>query len=227
MTTDQDLIFRQSEGNAWYQRNSQALDNTEKRDPALLLLQQIATEKLASIRTICDVGCANGWRLSRLRDSVLEANRFCGFDASEDAISAGREKYAGLELATGLADAPPFDDQFDLVIVSFVLHWISRSRLAYSMAAIDRLVAPGGFLLIADFLPDRPCARHYHHRQDVELYTYKQNYIAPFTALGLYRETARITFSHDDKGLSIGPAADQDRAVCALLHKPHDMYPRA
>ena len=108
-------------------------------------------------------------------------------------------------------------ETFDVVIVSFVLTWVARPRLAASIAGIDALVRPGGALVLADFLPDAPCARPYHHRTDVEIYTFKQDYTACFTDLGTYAEVEREVFSHDGAtSVDIDP---QDRAMCALLRK--------
>lgn len=225
MTTDQDLIFRDGEGDAWYQRNAKALANSDKPDPVLILIDQLDPALIVRIASVCDVGCANGWRLSRLKKRLPAASRLAGFDASRSAVEAGRAEWPQLDLQSGLIDEPPFAEQFDLVIVSFVLHWVNRQRLSRAIAAVDGLVASDGLLVIADFLPDRPCARRYHHRDDVALYTYKQDYPSVFTALQTYRNVAQLTFSHDHQGLRVGPAIDQDRAVVAVLHKQPDAYP--
>lgn len=225
MTIDQNLIFQKGEGDAWFRRNASTLGTFSKADPAQLLLGQLDLSRQGMISSVCDIGCANGWRLSQIREGLPNVRRLCGFDVSEAAVANGLSHSSGLDLRVGGIDEPPFAEQFDLVIVSFVLHWVDRQRLARAIASVDSLVAPNGLLLISDFYPDRPCARRYHHRRDVELYTYKQDYVGSFTALGLYRELSRLTFSHDQSGLLVGPAADQDRAVCALLHKHPDAYP--
>lgn len=222
--TIQDNVFRETEGDAWFRRNSQALASSEA-DPVSDVLRQLAPPLLSNARSVLDVGCANGWRLARLRGLLPEATEFFGFDASEAAILAGRASAPQLRLEVGLVDQPPFARSFDLVIVSYVLHWIDRSRIAHAIAAIDGLVVPGGLLVVVDFLPDRPCARRYHHREDVEMYTYKQDYPAAFTGLGLYREIARHVILHGGTQQGIAPAPDQERAVCSVLHKPTDAYP--
>lgn len=226
MTTSplqQDEVFRSGEGDAWFRRNAASLDAHAGHDWILATLACL--EGRERIRSACEVGCASAWRLARLPEAIPGITRRAGFDLSEDAVRHGRARDPALDLRFGAASEPPFDEQFDLVIVSFVLHWIDRSLLTKSLAAIDGLVAPGGFLAVADFLPDTPCRRRYHHRDDVALYTYKQDYAAAFTASNLYREVSRVTFHHGDTQGHLQAADDGDRAACVLLHKPLNAYP--
>lgn len=219
MTQTQDIIFKQSEGNAWFRRNAEKLEDLNRSDVVLDMLSLLSPQRRSAIGSVCDVGCAGGGRLDRLARIVGPETRLCGFDASTDAISNGSKKYARLELRAGLADDPPFVEQFDLVIVSFVLHWIDRRRIACAVAAVDHLVADGGLLIVSDFLPDHACARRYHHRDDVELYTYKQDYGTAFTEHGGYLEIARHVFAHDCESHYVDPSEDQNRAMCAILAK--------
>ncbi len=219
MTQDQDTIFAQSEGNAWYRRNAAALSAEGRGDPMLNLAQMLSSERLAAVRSVCDIGCSSGSRLARFAPILPNTARLCGFDASSEAIASGQAMHAGLDLRQGLADAPPFDGPFDLVMIGFVLHWVDRARIAGTIAAIDRLVIDGGIVILSDFLPDRPCARRYHHRDDVALFTYKQDYAKAFTGLGIYHEAARSSFAHDHRDGAISDPADQDRAMAALLFK--------
>ena len=144
--------------------------------------------------------------------------RLSGFDVSEAAIAEGSAAWPSLTLRSGTADAPPFDAEFDVVIVSFVLHWIGRAQLARSIAAIDGLLRETGVLVLTDFLPDAPCARAYHHRSDVDLLTYKQDYARCFTALETYAVEEQAIFAYSSGAL--GPVEDaQDRAVCTVLRR--------
>ena len=216
---EQDVIFKQSEGNAWFHRNAERLDDSNRPDVVRDMLNLLSPKRRASIGSVCDVGCSAGGRLDRLRTLLGPDTRLCGFDASDDAIATGTKSYPNLDLRPGLADAPPFTERFDLVIVSFVLHWIDRRRIAAAIAAVDHLVSEGGLLIISDFLPDHPCARRYHHRDDVELFTYKQDYSPAFTANGRYLEIARHVFPHDCESHYVDVSEDQNRAMCAILAK--------
>ena len=220
----QDAVFAETEGNAWFRRNAAALSDTGRGDPMLDMVGRLSPDRRAAIRSICDIGCASAERLNRLRTVLPNVARPCGFDASAEAVAAGSARFPDLILRQGLAGDPPFDGPFDLVTIGFVLHWVDRRLLARTIAAIDSLLAEGGTLILTDFLPDRPCARRYHHRDDVDLFTYKQDYARAFTGLGLYREVARVTFDHSDSLQAASPSHDQERAVCAMLVRTCD-YP--
>lgn len=217
---DQNQIFRSDEGDNWFRRNRAALTDVNSHD-AVLEMVATATGEGARYRSLCELGCANGWRLAALRELLPDLGRAAGSDISAEAIADGRALWPGIELSVGSLDDPAINGSFDLVIVSFVLHWVGRDRLARSIAAIDGLVADGGALIVADFLPDAPCARKYHHREDIDLYTYKQDYSEAFTGLGFYSiERARMySHSHAD-----GPIDPQDRAACFLLRKDMTAY---
>lgn len=219
MTQEQDVVFKQSEGNAWFRRNAERLDNNNRPDVVRDMLNLLSPKRLELIGSVCDVGCSAGGRLDRLSTLVRPNTRLCGFDASDDAIATGTKRYSNLDLRSGLADAPPFSERFDLVIVSFVLHWIDRRRIVAAIAAVDQLVADGGLLIISDFLPDHPCAQRYHHRDDIELYTYKQDYGPAFTGHRGYMEIARHVFPHDCESHYVDVSEHQNRAMCAILAK--------
>jgi SAM-dependent methyltransferase len=218
----QDKIFAEFEGNAWFRRNRTALLRPNRLDLVADVVAELArNEKLTSI---CEVGCANGWRLARLRDLLGRECRLAGLDPSQDAIQDGRSRYPELELAEGLLTHLPFVEQFDLVIASFVLHWVDRASLLCSLAEIDRVVRDDGYLLISDFLPDFPQRRVYHHYDS--LFTYKQDYARAFESMGIYRELTRYTFAHDAPSHDIQFVGSNSRAVCSLLKKSlNGFYP--
>lgn len=214
MASDQTDAFSRDEGDNWFRRNQAALSETHNDRVIDMALRW---SEHTPVRSVCELGCANGWRLAALADALPSLERLAGSDLSAAAIEDGKVRWPELDLRIGSLDFPAFDEQFDLVIVSFVLHWVARPRLAASTAAIDGLVRPGGALILADFLPDAPCARPYHHRTDVEIYTYKQDYTECFMGLGTYAERDREVFSHS--GAPAPEIDPQDRAVCALLRK--------
>lgn len=220
---DQTDIFSRDEGDNWFFRNRDHLTTSRSDDPTLAMVERLHALG-GRVDAICDLGCANGWRLAALGQAYPEAARLAGSDISEAAVIQGRRAWPELELAIGSLDRPGLAGQFDVVIVSFVFHWVARERLARSVAAIDELVTEGGALIIADFLPDRPCARTYHHRTDVALFTYKQNYADCFLGLGLYEQLEQSIYSHSHEGEAVDP---EDRAVCALLRKNLTLYERA
>lgn len=216
----QDDVFLEDEGNAWFQRNRAALGAAaeNRHDWPLTLIGRLDAAQRAGIGSVVELGCSNGWRLARL-GKTLPA-RLVGVDASADAVADGSARYPGLSLLQGgLADVP-LQEQFDLTIVFFVLHWIDRSNLARCIAEIDRVTRDGALLVLGDFLPDYPQRRPYHHRLPEErMFTYKQDYAKIFEAMGTYREIARSTFDHEHPGDQIKMAASGSRCVCTVLQK--------
>lgn len=213
--SDQTDVFRRDEGDNWFARNSASLSEDRRDDHVFDMALRWSEQQPAE--SVCELGCSNGWRLAALRERMPGLRRLAGCDVSKAAIADGLARWPGLELSVGSLDEPAIRGNFDLVIVSFVFHWVARERLAASIAGVDALIRDGGALILADFLPDEPCARPYHHRQDTEIYTYKQDYARCFTGLGTYVELEREVFSHGgSNGTDMDP---QDRAMCALLRK--------
>lgn len=191
----QDAVFRGGEGDAWYRRNAAALAG-RRSDPMLAVVGNL--DRRAEVASVCDLGCADGWRLDALRAVLPAARRLAGVDPSAEAVAAGRARSHDLDLRVGTLAEHDLSGPFDLVVVNGVLQWVERARLAASIARVDRLVAPGGVLVLGDFAPDGPVAVPYHHRTDVALLTYKQDYAALFRTLGTYRETFRLECGHGD-----------------------------
>ena len=219
----QDNLFASGEGDNWYRRNQTVLGNSDKLDWPLFIFDLIGDK--SSIDSVIELGCCNGYRLDRLKRNHLPQARCVGVDASSEAVANGSAQFPGLELYQGVLSNPPVEGQFALVIINYVLHWIDRSTLAQSIAAIDRLVMDGGLLLLGDFLPDFQQKRRYHHLPDDHVFTYKQDYPKIFTELGLYKEMARFTFNHDmPESYSLQLATSSSRGVCTLLHKSLEGY---
>jgi len=229
-TLNQDSIFATNEGNHWFQRNAEAiLHRGEKFDWPVHLIEKIRERR--EIRSVVELGCSNGWRLEHIRKLVAPDCVFYGTDVSEQAIETGRKLYPWVNFSVSTIAETNLDRQFDLVIVSFVLHWVSRETLFQSLYAIDRHVKTGeegelgGFLLVADFLPDFPQKRQYAHRQDFEMYTYKQDYAKIFTALNQYKEIARCLFNHDtEQSGAVSCVESSSQGACVLLKKSIDAF---
>lgn len=217
--TNQDAIFFKREGNQWFKRNKAKVE--KKEDGALFLLQQynIIPKK------VLEIGCSNGWRLAKIRKKY--GCKCVGIDPSLEAINDGKKKYPDILLKRGLASTLPLKENFDVVIIYFVLHWISRETLLKSIAEIDRVVADGGYLMIGDFSPDVPTSVAYHHLPGKNVNTYKLDYANIFNSTFLYTKIASMTFEHDKNFFSsLSPrVSSQDRAICSLLRKSlNDFY---
>jgi SAM-dependent methyltransferase len=194
MTTGQDAVFLGGEGDRWFRRNAAVMADATRRDA---VNEAVAAEiDPARPMRILDIGSSNGWRLAALRAVAGQGSRLCGFDASAQAAQEGMRLFPGLSLKQAAVADFAFDEPFDLAIASFVLHWIERGQLLASVANIARHLKPAGRLVIADFCPPRLLRRRYHHRDDVEVFTYKQDYSRVFVASGLFREVRRTLFAY-------------------------------
>lgn len=206
----QDLYFTGEEADRWFERNREALVPRDNDT----ILRVLDLYSLAP-RSVLEVGAANGYRLAAIAER--HECRAVAVDPSPAALADGRSRYPAVEFHRGTAQSIPLAENFDLVIVNFVLHWIARSSLSTAISEVDRVVEKGGLLCIGDFLPSSPSRTPYHHRPELPLYTYKEDYAAPFLATGRYVLIALLT-GHFHRGLE-ADVAEQDRAGTWLLRK--------
>lgn len=213
---NQEIVFQKSEGDNWFQRNAEALLRLKKEfklDWPLRLIKKAGLNP----RNVLEIGASNGWRLAAIHD--LYHARCTALDPSRKALADGRVRYPNIMFKRGVASALPFkDNEFNLIIISFVFHWIDRSRLLRSISEADRVLKQGGYLLVMDFLPDKPEKVPYHHLSLGKVFTYKCDYAGLFTASGLYQHISRVIFDHSDrKEKRVIPPSE--KAACTLLRK--------
>jgi len=162
-------IFAESEGNAWFRRNSSNVAASDE-DPLLLELRDLPLSAEPSARVL-EIGCGGGRRLEWLKQ-----HRGCqcvGLDPASDAVAAARS--IGIEAVRGTADVLPFGNaEFDCVIFGFCLYLCDRADLFRIAAEADRVLRDPGWLVILDFYSREPKAREYHHRPG--LFSYKMDY---------------------------------------------------
>jgi ubiquinone/menaquinone biosynthesis C-methylase UbiE len=214
----QDRIFLQSEGDQWFLRNRGALSQDARMDPVLSLLELYGLKP----NSVLEVGAANGWRLAAIHQRY--GAKCVGIEPSEKAIEDGTKRFPEITLKRGLAHEIPLQDAFHLVIVNYVFHWISRQTLFQSVAEFDRMIADGGYLVIGDFAPTYPMKRRYHHLPNEDVWTYKADYAAIFSAAGTYELISRMTYNHDTHALSPDVPGDTRGAVNLLRKSLSDFY---
>lgn len=213
---NQDEMFKSFEGDNYFQRRENSDWPDEERLAADLPLQLIKRNNL-KITNAAEVGAYNGFRLARImRDYSCKA---VAFEPSRRAVNNGKTQYPDIEFHCNTAsklDAK--DGAFDLVIASYVFHWIDRKTLLRSVSEIDRVLADGGHLVISDFLVSRPERTRYHHLPEREVWTYKQKYEDIFIFTNLYALVDSASKEPQGK--------DTVRRVCVLLKKSlHGNYP--
>src|SRR5260221_12643001 len=206
----QDIIFSQGEGDAWFERNRGFYQ--QEQDPVLNFLSTQPIEP----RAILEVGSSRGDRLTALHSRYNAS--VTGIDPSAAAVADGRKMFPVVHFFTGTAKSLPLgDESYDLVIANFVFHWIDRKSLLASAAEIDRVLRPEGYLLIGDFAPFSPKKIRYHHRIDVDIYTYKQDYSGLFLATAGYIVLAQQIFNH--RSLNPSPEVPEDERFAIVLLK--------
>src|SRR5881396_3295603 len=120
-------VFLQTEGDAWFTRNREAVARRKlpEEDPILRELVELVAGGSEPPR-ILEIGCGEGRRLVWLTQNQ---NAQCfGIEPSAQAVAAARTQ--GVEVRQGTADALPFDaDNFDVVIFGFCLYLCDRDDL--------------------------------------------------------------------------------------------------
>lgn len=213
MDFNQSDIFLKSEGNRWFERNQRYLKKTAlKHDLPLLLLQLYHLKPKSAL----EVGAANGYRLEALHR--LYKCKVTGVEPSDLAINDAKRHFPFVKMVKGLAHDFAVSGTFDLVIAYFVFHWIDRALLLASVAALDRCLADGGYLILGDFSPDGRLKTKYHHLPRKRVFTYKQDYASLFLSSGIYSQIAVLTGDHTSKKLT-GEVAAKDKIGCWLLRK--------
>jgi SAM-dependent methyltransferase len=173
-------IFLESEGNAWFDRNK---DRLGMRDPVSDAIEMVGIVP----DNVLEVGCANGWRLARLRDKYR--CKVLGLDPSMNAIREGM-----VPIFQGTAENLPRStgERFDLIIYGFCLYLTEPSDWLRIAAEADMVLRPGGHIVIHDFsIRDNgheAFGRPYEYRQGVM--SYHVDFASFWLSHPLYSHTA-------------------------------------
>lgn len=192
--TLQKKAFMNYEGDAWFKRNESYIHNYDpQKDAIISLLLKYQTQP----KNILEIGCSSGYRLNALKQIFPHA-QIHGIDPSIKAIEYGKSIYANIKLNVGtIDDLNAFSNQeFDLIIVGFVFYVVDRNILLKSIAEIDRILLDKNLLIITDFYSEKPSRRVYQHINDIEAFSYKQNYESIFLATHLYHLLSKDCFDH-------------------------------
>jgi len=212
--TSQDEIFLASEGDQWFVRNKAALAEFDPASDGPIRLMELYRLRP---RRVLEVGASNGVRLAAVAERYQA--RVVAVEPSQEAVLDGQKRYPHVAFCQGVAHAIPLHEQFDLIIVNFVFHWIDRQHLLSSVAEIDRLLSDGGSLIIGDFFPTNLTKVHYHHLPKQHLFTFKQDYSAMFLVSGLYRCVATLSADHGGHGSLHAESSEETRIAHWLLRK--------
>lgn len=102
-------------------------------------------------RDILDVGCGDGYLLYNLtRDPNFDSEvKAVGVDIDERAVKFAQAFSHGLPVSFRLQDIADYDEHFSLITTVETLEHIPDNMLPTFTAHIDRLLMPGGVLIIS------------------------------------------------------------------------------
>ena len=127
-------------GDDWFSRNKERLG---ERDVASEAIEMVGLRPTS----VLEIGCANGWRLRKLKEQYGCA--VAGVDVSAAAI---QEAPNDLNAKLASADKLPFaDNAFDMVIYGFCLCFIGPEDYLPLVQECDRVLKDGGYVVIYDF----------------------------------------------------------------------------
>ncbi len=120
-----------------------------------LKLRLIALARIAAGQDVLDVGCGTGTLALLIKQACPEA-RVTGIDVDPKILAIARAKIdaAGVDIALvqGSATNPPLPAaSFDRIVSSLVLHHLTTEQKRETLAALRRLLRPGGELHVADW----------------------------------------------------------------------------
>ena len=169
-TKNQTKVFLEKEADGWFERNFK--EETKKdleKDLALKFLMSLDLKE----KNVLEVGCADGWRLSKLKEIGCKA---CyGLEPSKKAVEAGVIRFPNINIKVGSAERLTYDDEkFDVVVAGFCLYLCDRSELFRIAMEFDRVLKDGGIIVITDFISEIPYKNEYSHSPG--LFSYKMDY---------------------------------------------------
>lgn len=179
----QHTAFETGEADAYFKRNHVLGVHPTPGDHGVI--QAINAIHWPSAGRCLDLGGSAGGLSAAIAERLCQWS-FVVTDPSAAAVAAGQQAFPSLTFLVETAEALSLGNhgQYDLVVVSAVLHWVDRKSLAQVVANIDAVLRNGGRLIIHDFDPAFPRMNAYKHHPD--LWTFKQHYAAIFTHLGIY-----------------------------------------
>ncbi len=209
---NQNALFIASEADAYFRRNASANATYDIHDDRVArMISQLQRESDILPTSIADLGCSSGERLSALcaRYGIQGANGL-GIDASQAAIEAARERDPDLFWCHADWTTRQFvDSGYDIVILSFALHWIDRHMLMDALCMAHHHVNDGGILIINDF--DSHADVPYSHLDGVM--THKRLYPDMFLSTGLYEVVAFDRYAYP------GTGPGEDPCSCVALRR--------
>lgn len=135
-------VFLEGEGDAYFERNKSELGYFDFVTPVISQCIRRTPE------SVLEIGCANGWRLAKLRD--LYGCAIMGVEPSRRACLEAAALRVPVHQSTA-SSLPVNPKLFDLVIYGFCLYVTDPDDWLLIAAEGDRVLRPGGWMIIHDF----------------------------------------------------------------------------
>lgn len=181
------MSFSKLDGDQYFERNISAKHDNDE------ILRNFNINNFKNINLL-EIGCCDGWRLNKF-NKLNNTNKYFGIDISNKSIEYGKSVFDNLNLEVGdICNLSYSDQQFDVVLVPFVLMYINRINLLKAISELDRVLKNNGLLIITDFYPNIPKKISFKHNND--LYTYKQKFYEMFISTNNYYIQKLNTFTH-------------------------------
>jgi ubiquinone/menaquinone biosynthesis C-methylase UbiE len=191
---DEQIDFFRHESSAYFARN---FEGKSLRDiplsgyiEPLLQLEPVEIEGGA----LLEIGCGAANNLYHLSHR-LKTVRGVGTEPSAEVAERLARHYPEFEFFQSDSRRLPFrTDEFDLVLLRSVLHWVDRNYLLQTLGEAIRVTRR--FLLVSDFSPHQPYSVVYRHEPDYR--TFKTDYRHLVEATGFMRCRASVLFNDHD-----------------------------
>jgi SAM-dependent methyltransferase len=184
-------IMTGGEADEWLARNRDKLGQVDPVSDAIEAAGITPT-------SILEIGCSNGWRLAKLRDKY--GCKVLGIEPGQmAAIEAGNWR---VPVFRATAESLPVSNaSYDLVIYGFCLYLTDMDDWFKIAAEGDRVLAPGGHLVIHDFYATGYFWRAYQHRDGLRAHHYAFE---------------RLWLCHPHYSLIARAVGDDESSVCIL-----------
>lgn len=124
----------------------------DEYDKSLAYLDSFEGDKIFAMmgdvegKRVLDIGCGTGRMIENLRKFGAKA---VGIDVSKEMLRVARKKFLSTEFVLGDAENLPFEDEeFDMVIASFVVVHLGDLRLAFE--EVHRVLKDGGVFIVTN-----------------------------------------------------------------------------
>lgn len=142
-------------------------------------------------RDVLDVGCGDGYLLYNLvlDPSVSEDIRAVGIDLDERAVKFAQAFSHGLDVEFSVQDITTYTDEFGLVTTVETLEHIPDDHLETFTGHIDRILRPGGVLIVSVPSNVRPVLEKHYRHYDLDML---RSYFPNYEVLEVHYMTARL-----------------------------------